>query len=82
MDADGQTPYDCAVAQNNPDLIEILKPILSSTGEDITGIAHATNNPKHPQFRPEARDALFALFEMNAAALSASDTTSAPFVTG
>jgi len=65
VDQDGRTAYDCAVEQENAELAEILKPVMSN-GRNISGLPYATNNPKHPNFRPEARDALFSLFDMNA----------------
>jgi ankyrin repeat protein len=85
QDADGQTPYECAVEKGNEEMVAILKPLLSSTGENISGLPYATNNPRHPQFRPEARDALFSLFDMEAALQApevAEDLTSFPYVTG
>lgn len=61
-DENGQTAYEVAVAENNHDVATILKPMLTKDGKDITGMQYASNNPKHPAHRPEAREALFQLF--------------------
>ena len=65
-DEHGQTAYQVAVQQGNTEIASTLEPILDGTGNNIAGIAYATNNPKHAGFRQEARDSLFSLFEMNA----------------
>ena len=63
-DSNGDSAYDVAVARGNTQLISILKPLIDSAGNDITGIQYATNNPKHPNFRPNARTSLFAMFDL------------------
>jgi len=70
-DKDGRTAYDVAVKEQNPELVKLLQPLITKTGEDITGIAYATNNPKHPNFRPEAREALFNLYSFESKLASA-----------
>lgn len=65
VDENGQTAYEVAVQAGNIAVQEILRPIYDENGRNIAGIAYATNNPKHPNFRPEARDALFALFALD-----------------
>jgi hypothetical protein len=32
----------------------------------MTGVMYARNNPNHPEFRPQGREALFALAAINA----------------
>jgi ankyrin repeat protein len=64
VDENGQTAYEVAVSVGNEEVMSILEPMFSEDGRDITGIAYATNNPKHPNFRPEAREALFSLYFM------------------
>lgn len=66
-DKDGRTAYDVAVAQGNEQIARSLKPLIDSNGNNLTGIMYATNNPKHPNFRPAAREAFFAMFAMEAA---------------
>ncbi len=51
-----------AVERKNIKIAEILKPI-----EGIPGGIYARNNPKHPEFKPSAREALFRLAEMEGA---------------
>lgn len=65
VDENGQTAYEVAVAQQNQDIIKLLKPIIDEDGKNLSGIAYATNNPNHPNFRPEARESLFALYSLN-----------------
>lgn len=65
VDENGQTAYEVAVAQGNEEISNLLKPVLDSDGRNISGLPYATNNPRHPNFRPEARRALFALFALN-----------------
>ncbi len=62
-DKDNETAYEVAVKQKNKDFQRILKPLISETGENISGIMYATNNPKHPNHRPEGREAFFSLFD-------------------
>lgn len=62
-DSDGQTAYEVAVARGNDAIAETLKPMIYN-GRDMTGIMYATNNPKHPNHRPEARAALFAIHDV------------------
>ena len=38
--------------------------MFDATGKNISGCMYATNNPNHPNFRPEARDALLKLQAM------------------
>lgn len=64
-DKDEMTAYDVAVAQGNNEIASALEPIYAN-GQNITGLAYATNNPKHPNFRPEARRALLSLFHQEA----------------
>jgi ankyrin repeat protein len=63
-DENGQTAYEVAVSVGNEEVMKILEPMFSEDGRNISGIAYATNNPKHPNFRPEAREALFSLYSM------------------
>lgn len=58
VDGDGKTAYDVAVSKGHARMAEKLKPIITPDGVDITGVMYERNNPKHPQFRPEAREAL------------------------
>lgn len=51
-----------AVERRNVKIAEILEPI-----EGIPGGIYARNNPKHPEFKPSAREALFQLAEMEGA---------------
>lgn len=51
-----------AVERKNIKIAEILEPI-----EGIPGGIYARNNPKHPEFKPSAREALFRLAEMEGA---------------
>ena len=74
IDQDGRTPYECAVSQENEELMLILKPYYLN-GRNVVGSLYAVNNPKHPDFRPEARDALFALYDLNESLPSAADTS-------
>eukprot|EP01033_Poteriospumella_lacustris_P012254 gene12254-8765_t len=60
-DKDEMTAYDVAVAQGNDEIASLLEPLFAD-GRNVTGLAYATNNPKHPNFRPEARRSLFSLF--------------------
>lgn len=62
-----QTAYEVAVTCKNDELAKLLQPIYDADGKNITGIAYATNNPNHPHFRPEAREALLALHAMDTA---------------
>lgn len=61
-----QTPYEVSVARGNVKLIELLKPMFDDTGRDVKSLMYATNNPKHPQYRPEARAALLQLMNHEA----------------
>lgn len=63
-DENNQTPYEVAVEKGNSKVASILQPLITKEGVDITGIIYETNNPKHPNFRPEAREALWKLFVM------------------
>jgi hypothetical protein len=56
--------YDVAVKEANENLCRLLQPMITKDGSDITGIQYSTNNPKHPAFRPESRQALLSLFAM------------------
>lgn len=71
-DKDGRTAYDVAVErqQQRPKLLQLLRPLVDAHGNDLTGIAYARNNPKHPQHRPEGREAFFRLYAMEAMAAS------------
>eukprot|EP01102_Stenamoeba_stenopodia_P006651 TRINITY_DN1839_c0_g1_i1.p1 TRINITY_DN1839_c0_g1~~TRINITY_DN1839_c0_g1_i1.p1 ORF type:complete len:308 (-),score=80.58 TRINITY_DN1839_c0_g1_i1:49-972(-) len=69
-DENNQTAYEVAVENENREVAEILKPLITKDGEDLTGTAYATNNPKHPNFRPEARKALFSLFAIESSLAS------------
>jgi hypothetical protein len=73
VDENGQTAYEVAVQAENEDVIRILQPIFDAAGTNISGLAYATNNPKHPNYRPEARESLFALHEMEESWEDASD---------
>jgi ankyrin repeat protein len=66
IDGDGKTAYEVAVEQGNTEVAQLLKPLLSSDGTDMTGVVYARNNPNHPEFRPQGREALFALAAINA----------------
>jgi hypothetical protein len=74
VDENGQTAYEVAVQAENEDIAQILQPIFDAEGRNISGLPYATNNPKHPNFRPEARESLFALHEMEESWEDASDS--------
>lgn len=61
-DSNGQTAYEVAVERKNRRLITLLKPEFDADGNDITGMDLADTNPKHPQYRPERREALLRLY--------------------
>lgn len=58
-DENNQTAYEVAIEKGNRDIANIIKPL---EGEETNGGPYSTNNPKHPNFRPEAREAFFTLF--------------------
>jgi ankyrin repeat protein len=64
-DENGMTAYEVAAQKGNEQVSQLLKPIFSNDGTNISGIMYATNNPKHPNFRPDARQAFFDLFALN-----------------
>ena len=66
VDGNGDTPYDCAVAQGNQTIADTLAPVLNQQGENILGVMYARNNPRHPDHRPEALEAILALSAMEA----------------
>lgn len=65
VDGDGKTAYEVAVAEGNVEIAQILKPLIAPDGTDMTGVMYERNNPKHPEFRPQGREALFALAAIN-----------------
>lgn len=71
-DKDEMTAYDVAVAQGNDEIASLLEPLFVD-GRNVTGLAYATNNPKHPNFRPEARRSLFSLFLQEASVAEEED---------
>lgn len=71
LDANGKTAYQVAVDEGNEGIAQVLKPLITASGEDMTGVMYATNNPKHPNFRPEGRAAIFTLYGIESS-LSAS----------
>jgi ankyrin repeat protein len=56
-----ETAYEVAAKKRNRRLMKLLNPTYDADGNNISGCMYASNNPKHPNFRPEARDALFTL---------------------
>ena len=76
VDGNGDTPYDCALAQGNQGIAEALTPVLNEEGENILGAMYATNNPRHPDHRPEALQAILALSEMEARLAGATQPSS------
>ena len=58
-DNDMKTAYDAAIAQGNADCAELL--------EDPEGLVmmYGSNNPKHPNYRPAAREAFNSLTELS-----------------
>jgi ankyrin repeat protein len=64
IDENGETAYDVAITKGTFEVAQILEPMYDNNGKNISGIAYATNNPKHTNFRKEARDALFVLFDL------------------
>lgn len=72
-DKDDQTAYDVAVEQGHAKLVSLLEPMIDSNGNNISGIAYARNNPKHPQHRPEGREAFFRLYAMEAMATAGAE---------
>lgn len=64
IDGNGKTAYDVAVAEGNEEIARQLKPLILDDGTDMTGTMYATNNPKHPNFRPDAREALFSMWNL------------------
>ena len=66
-DENNQTAYEVAVERQNRRIAVMLTPMLNDAGEDISGAPYARNNPTHPQFKPSARESLFALHTMEGA---------------
>ncbi len=66
-----ETAYEVALAKGNKRLIKLLTPIIDGQGNNISGVAYAVNNPKHPNYRPEARDAFFTLCALDNVVASA-----------
>ena len=60
-DENNQTAYEVAVTKGHHDIAKVIKPLEN---EETTGGPYSSNNPKHPNFRPEAREAFFNLWEM------------------
>jgi hypothetical protein len=61
---DKQSPYEVAIDMQLLDVANILEPLLDGNGNDISGIPHARNNPSHPEFKEEARQALANLVQI------------------
>ncbi len=72
-DENNETPYEVSVTQQNTKVSKLLKPLFDNHGNNIAGIMYATNNPKHPNFPQEARDALFRLFDINSSMANEGD---------
>eukprot|EP01039_Chlorochromonas_danica_P010272 gene10272-11368_t len=66
-DKKGDRAYDVAVARGHDEVAKLLVPLISPDGVDLSGIIYARNNPKHPNYRPESRDALLQLFMLETA---------------
>lgn len=69
-DENHQTAYEVAVEKRNNRLINLLTPLFDSEGNNISGCMYASNNPKHPNYRPEAREAFFTLCALDMVASS------------
>lgn len=67
-DQKGDRAYDVAVAEGHEEVAQLLAPLISQDGVDISNVMYARNNPKHPNYRPGSRDALLQLFMLETAA--------------
>lgn len=57
-DSNGETAYDVA---ENEAIKHTLKPVIDKDGKDITNM-FTVHNPKHPNYNPAARAALFEAY--------------------